>query len=64
MYIDVQYKYTLRKRSHVYILFASPPQIYPTTGYVTKFLSTIIDIQYRYTMGLYIAFVRARNWLT
>jgi len=27
-------------------------------------LSTIIDIQLKYAMGLYIAFVSAKNWLT
>jgi hypothetical protein len=58
--VPIYYKKTF---SCLYLICISP-QIYPTTGYVTIFLSTIIDIQYKYTMGLNIAFVSAKNWLT
>jgi len=57
---DNSYKYML-KNVIIFISYGISPQNYPNTGYKNIFLSSIIDIHYKYTARLYKAFVRAKN---
>jgi hypothetical protein len=49
--------------SHVFTVSASPPAL-PSAVHFPIFPSTFIDIQYKYTLWLYIAFCSVNNWLT